>query len=102
MVRRPVLLAVSLALACANLWSAYLRKMRPRTGTEYSDDFSFELARSSSAAPHRRLSSSVVFAGIRCSGPFFHFSGTALILPQGPPLTKLGSEYDGRNQPCAC
>jgi len=31
---------------------------------EYSDDFSFEFARSSSAAPRRRFSSSVVFDGI--------------------------------------
>src|ERR1035441_3083257 len=38
--------------------------MSPRTGTEYSDDFNFELARNSSAAPHRRFSSSVVFAGM--------------------------------------
>src|SRR5712671_6962875 len=42
--------------------------MRPRTGTEYSDDFSLELARSSSAAPHRRFSSSVVFAGMAFNG----------------------------------
>src|ERR1039457_808302 len=64
MVRRPVPCLVSFALAFANLWSAYRRKMRPRTGTEYSDDFSFELARSSSAAPQRRFSSSVVLAGM--------------------------------------
>jgi hypothetical protein len=36
---------------------------------EYSEDFSFELARSSSAAPQRRFSSSVWLAGI---GPQFY------------------------------
>ena len=38
--------------------------MRPRTGTLYSDDFSFEFARSSSAAPQSRRSKSPLFAGI--------------------------------------
>src|ERR1017187_2998380 len=62
--------------------------MRPSTGTEYSDDFSFELARSSSAAPQRRLSSSVVFAGIvvvgrRMSGVRFSCERTVYRLATG-------------------
>jgi len=32
--------------AVANLWSAYARKIKPKTGTEYSDAFSLEFARS--------------------------------------------------------
>src|SRR6185295_11004561 len=32
--------------------------MRPSTGTEYSDDFSFEFAQSSSAPPHNQRRSS--------------------------------------------
>lgn len=55
---------VIFSFAFVNLWSAKRRKIRPSTGTEYSDDFSFEFARSSSAAPQRRFSSSVVLAGI--------------------------------------
>ena len=39
-------------------------KISPSTGTEYSDDLSLELARSSSAASQRRFSISVWFAGI--------------------------------------
>src|SRR6266446_10565306 len=73
MVRRPLPRLVSFALTFANLWSAYRRKINPRTGTEYSEDFSLEFARSSSAAPHRRFSSSVVFAGISMQWPFLSF-----------------------------
>src|ERR1035438_4667357 len=56
--------------------------MSPSTGTLYSEDFSLELARNSSAAPQRRFSSSVVLAGMgprphillrRCSRRTVHF-----------------------------
>ena len=63
MVRRPVPWLVSFAFAFVNLWSAWRRKISPSTGTLYSEDFSLEFARSSSAAPHRRFSSSVAYSG---------------------------------------
>jgi len=57
-------LAPSAACACVNLWSAYRRKRSPSTGTEYSDAFSFEFARSSSAASHSLFSISLMFRAI--------------------------------------
>lgn len=57
--RRPLLWCVS----CCSAW-AKRRKIRPRTGTAYSDDLSLELARSSLAMDQRRFSIAVVLAGM--------------------------------------
>ena len=54
----PVLWPASSAAAAINRQSAYLRKIRPSMGTEYSDSFKPELARSSSAESQRRFSMS--------------------------------------------
>src|SRR5260370_10955249 len=81
MVRRPVPWLVSLAFAVVKLWAEYRRKINPSTGTLYSDDFNLELARSSSAAPHRRFSSSVVLAGIDLAHRLPEFQFESLAVP---------------------
>src|SRR3954471_5821915 len=95
MARRPVPLPARSFSARAKRWSAYRRKIRPRTGTEYSDDFSFELARSSSADAQRRFSiSEWLFAILPAS------SGIPAVGLRKPPVDcALQVSYDDQGRP---
>jgi hypothetical protein len=48
-----------------------LRKISPRTGSAYSEDFSFEFALSSSAPSHSLFSISLLFPGVSLSSSPF-------------------------------
>jgi tRNA-splicing ligase RtcB (3'-phosphate/5'-hydroxy nucleic acid ligase) len=80
--------------------ASYRRKIKPGVGTEYSDHFSLEFARSSSAASQRRFSTSVWLAGMDVDPCVIDANGD--MGDQYINCMHLGGDYAYAGRDCVC